>query len=341
MTKYLVLLFLGLILLVPSSSAESQITSCSQWMHDHPYYQRNGPDGLNYASHHAQIDHPNWCHFHHEHGTNPVDLIPGYVPVFGYVGDRAGFNEPHEGYKGFGFNDRNGHIWYITLHMGSSGLGRACQAFHSVSVYIADAATFEALVDIHFMADFGYSETNTTQIPLTPTACPNQYAEAIDRGSGSRRQLPVEPTLAAYEPWLLANWDNVLGFAPGNITFNTFNPMVGCNDIVCDVAVNMNETGEKRHLTMRQGTGFYNIPNTGEFFTDPYGVELLTGTETDAVRQYIKPGLTQLEHGIPHFVNDRCFWRDPWSFIYICGPIPFHVSSARSGNLAGGLQAPN
>ena len=52
---------------------------CPQWVHDELYLVE-APDGEMYGSWHPQIDPTYWCHFGHEHGSNPA-LIPGKPKV--------------------------------------------------------------------------------------------------------------------------------------------------------------------------------------------------------------------------------------------------------------------
>jgi hypothetical protein len=338
-----IMIFLPLVATQPATG-DNLLDPCGSVPHN--IVTVTGPDGETYPTWHPQVNMysaERWCHHGHEHGTNPVTLIPGYQPVYGYVGSKAGMDEPHKGFKGFGLHDRNGNIWYITVHLGSSGIGRLCMSFHSVSIYIADGHTFEPLVDVHFMGDFGPAVRNTDSQPYTPIACPDQYQEATQRTGDGVRMIPMAiDGQEGYEPWRLAYFDNIIGFNSGHMTFNTFNPMTICSDLDCSELVSVdNAYGERRFLSYNSNQlGFFNPPHTGEFYTDPYGVELRDGTELDAVRQYIKPGLEAI--AAPYRQSgELCFWRDPWSMTYICGPMPWHISNGAGANLFGGLKAGN
>ena len=61
---------------VPAGNTTPQPNElCPVWVHDDGY-QVEGPDGEMYGSWHPQIDPTYWCHFGHEHGSNPA-MIPG------------------------------------------------------------------------------------------------------------------------------------------------------------------------------------------------------------------------------------------------------------------------
>jgi hypothetical protein len=100
----------------------------------HDAHTTAGPDGRLYPTWHPPVDPATGCAFGHEHGADPrLAVADTSLPAFGYVGQLAGHDEPHEGFKVFvGNPDQTGGFAYrLVFHMGTSGVGRYTERFHS------------------------------------------------------------------------------------------------------------------------------------------------------------------------------------------------------------------
>jgi hypothetical protein len=302
--KYLTLFFAALALALILPAAPQGYPLCTQAQHD--AYQVKGPDGMAYLRWHPQIDPILHCAYAHEHGSDPGAVLPSFgspynvsaadVP-FGYVSSHHMMVEPHEGFKVFAFNDRAGHIWRLSIHMGSSGTGRVCTRFHEVQVLIVSATTWDVLANVGFMGDFGVAASNQGG-DLTPTACPNQGATARIDGSTGVRQFGVySQRYVSYAPWRLDDHRLIIPIDLHALTIWTDPPINDCQDSTCDVLV-QNYTvdgklanGANRFFQYYPGTGIKASSTiSGTFYTDPLGRQLLDPSDTHAVKQYIKPG---------------------------------------------------
>jgi len=301
--------------------------TCPAWLHDS--YSTTGPDGQRYPTWHHQIDPVHWCYFRHEHGSDPAHFAGDYANALGYVAAKHGMAEPHNGFKNLTF-ESNGARWFVTLHMGTAGLGRACARFHTLDVAARSAGTGELLADLHLMADFGPSVVNDGGAYLTPPACPDQGAQAGD--SHGVRRLPTQDTGSiGYEPWRPDFSSSVIGLS-GTMVINNTDPMVICNTAVCDQAVSTNLSGSLRFLDANGFTIAAGSKNSGVFYTDPMGRTFVDAGAAGAVRQFIKPGLSLvLNHG------DKCRDLDAWGAAFICGTSTPSLATNREGSIA----APN
>jgi hypothetical protein len=302
--------------------------TCPTWVHDQ--YMATAPDGASYATWHNQIDPIYWCYFHHEHGSDPAYFASDYRSVYGYAAAAHGMSEPHTGFKNVVFDDDAGTRWLVTLHMGTSGLGRACARFHTLDIAARSIATGELLADLHFMGDYGPSLVNVTKEPFYPVSCPDQAIQAQD--SRGVRQLPTLDTGAiGYEPWRVGVEATILGLG-NNILINNTDPMVICNSDICDQAVTTGDSGSTRFLegdfTITAGT-----QNSGVFYTDALGRTFLSQGDAGAVRQYIKPGLN-----LTMQLGAKCRDVNAWGQPFICSS---SISGAPPTNREGSLQIPN
>lgn len=345
--KYTAFLLLFAALALPAAAQPSAgaLPACTAAQHD--AYSVTGPDGVKYPTWHPQIDPQAHCTFGHEHGSDPGAILPSVgfpytvspaAPPFGYAAAKMGMAEAHQGFKVFAFNDRNGHLWRIAVHMGSAGAGRVCTRFHEVDVAIWDAATWERLADTHFMGDFGAAMSNQGQ-DLTPTACPTQAADARAAGSQGVRMFRVfSQNGSLYDPWRLD--DAMLTAIPLNLHFLTIwpNSINDCADLTCDVLQpNIGPTGPndgiEHFFQYYPGMGIKAGGNTGTFYTDPMGMAVRAATDADAVRQYVKPGAT---FALPEPAG-KCF---PWgaAMVYHCGG---QSDQYYRKNYSGAVVAPN
>lgn len=118
---------------------------------EHNNYFAMGADGKKYSSWHPPT-HTNGCTFGHEHGADPVTSVADNTPpAFGYAAEQMNMVEPHTGFKVFVVSQ--GTIVHrgtdgqfvpapadarIVFHMGTGGVGRYSQQFHSLEYdYIA------------------------------------------------------------------------------------------------------------------------------------------------------------------------------------------------------------
>lgn len=307
----LLLALLGVTAGVTSASAapgDVTLPVCSAAVHDS--YKVTGPDGVQYATWHPQIDQANNCHFDHEHGSNPVligqtayNYQNSILPAFGYTVAKHGMTEGHAGFK-VAILEYGNHTFMFTVHFGTANPQIAvCERFHTVDLVIVDEAG-AVKADLHLMGDFGKA-TSQAQVNLTPTACPNQANVGASTG---QRTFPVETeNEVAYEPWRLDSRPlSALGFRSGGFTVNTTDPQKMCNAITCDAGVVMDAIlgvpsygparGANRLVTFNDGgaNGNFRIDGTvtGNFCTDPMGSTTVSCGETHAVKQYVAPGFS-------------------------------------------------
>jgi hypothetical protein len=283
--------------------------SCPAWVHDQ--YVATGPDGKLYPTWHPQIDPVYWCYFHHEHGSDPALFAPSTTTLFGYVAAKHNMTEPHVGFKNYVWEDGGGQRWLMTQHMGTSGAGRACARFHSLDLKVLRVADGKLLADLHLMGDYGRAEVNTTLEPLTPTACPDQHAHAVaDDSKGLRLLGSAANGNTLYEPWRVDSAKTLIGFTADGLVINVLDAATNCADKNCNSLVTNAKPGTFRVFRYGAKFGLNSGTLSGAFYTEPYGRERRTGTEADAVRQYIAAGTTTL--GAP--LASGQYWRplDPW-----------------------------
>lgn len=290
---------------------QTTTNECSQAVHDS--YRAVGPDGALYTTWHSAID-PSGCVFGHEHGSDPRAVLANYRPIYGYTASKHGMSESHAGFKSFAWNDRAGHLWYSTVHIGSANASAAaCARYHTVDLLVVDPSTLAILVDIHFMADFGRAEVNTTGEPFTPASCPNQYQEAKSTSSGIRQFGAVTRGSNPYDPWRFDARGTLFGLR-GSMTFWTADPLTICNDVVCDQAVTRAGATGVRRLFAYDGFSVDGSGSPGEFYTDPHGKVLRQPSDPGAVRQYIAPGVLIVPR--TRASGEYCFVAGP---VYQCG----------------------
>jgi hypothetical protein len=144
---------------------------CPTWVHDR--YVTQGPDSKMYPTWHPPVDQQYGCTFGHEHGADPrTSNANNAMPPFGYAAAQMGMHEPHEGYKVFVIN-KGTHFenstaqadYRIVFHMGTSGVGRYTQEFHSVQYdYVAGDGTGR-YAHIYGLADTGAKVGSTCSVP--------------------------------------------------------------------------------------------------------------------------------------------------------------------------------
>lgn len=220
----------------------------------------------------------------------------------------------------------------VTIHFGTSGLGRVCTRYHTLDIAARSNSTGELLADLHMMGDFGPSVVNVSKDPFFPEECPDQDAKAAD--SHGVRQIPTQDTGAiGYEPWRVGVEGTVLGL-DNSILVNQTDPMVICNTDICDKAVTTGDSGSTRFL---DGSGFTieaGKKNSGVFYTDALGHKFRKEGDVGAVRQFIKPGLklTLALNGA------KCRDVDAWGQPFICTK---KLKGAPATDREGSLKKPN
>lgn len=139
--------------------SDDLLGTCTQAVHDQ--YVTTGADGKVYRTWHPQTD-PSGCVFAHEHGADPKTSSIYAGPVaFGYAAAVHGMDEPHAGFKCFVQNkgvrnDEGGialHDAYYCFHMGTGGVGRFTERFHSLDFYMQSATGTS--MHLHGLADTG------------------------------------------------------------------------------------------------------------------------------------------------------------------------------------------
>lgn len=313
--KHLILIAIICIAFVlPASAADGDVTLplCSAAVHDS--YKTTGPDGLQYPTWHPQID-PSGCHFNHEHGSNPALFDPALKPAFGYSITKAGQTEGHAGFKVYVFS-QSGYTFRILHHFGTGNAAlAACVQRHTFDVAVQQAGALVA--DIHIAGDFGQSVDNVSGAVLTPPNCPNQGTI----NSLGRRRLPVVSSgNVGYEPWRLST-TGVAFLEGGDLNLNTPNAQTACDTLTCTTNVARTDVGGPargtvRFLTFNTARGGFSIHATqaysNTFYTDPTGTQPRLPTDTDAVKQYIAPGLSFV---LPFA---KVAATDAHAYIYLC-----------------------
>jgi hypothetical protein len=198
---------------------------CAAWVHDRHTVERGG---RRWATWHPPIDPVHGCAFGHEHGSNPrafrMFRRTG-MPAFGPVGEHAGSEEPHPGFKVFVVNDdRRGLSWMVVLHQGSGSPRRGVVRHHSLETWLFRRTRL--LAHTRVMADFGAAVPNCrgarrrTRMRLLPSpACRSVYEEwatSVDVGGVFR----ARPAFGI---------DNAITqFVPGDPQRVVFNKRIAC-----------------------------------------------------------------------------------------------------------------
>lgn len=252
---------------------------CPAWVHDRNV--TTGPDGKVYPTWHPLIDPQYKCYFNHEHGDDPrTSLADPTLPAFGYIGQIAGMDEPHAGFKVFVANadtrnDEGRSALYstrIVAHMGTGGPKRFTTQFHSLEFDLIGGGR-----EIHVagMADTGsvggicQQRVGKTVVSL---ACPNisSLYEIWEMKFSVGNRATTIVSVAAFDP--------ITTYDPNDparllLTANAY-PRFGRNHSGCD------REGYHGPITIR---------NSGpvEFYTDAYG------HSGGPIRQYVSgpPGV--------------------------------------------------
>lgn len=161
---------------------------CAQWVHDR--YVVHTPDGRTWPTWHPPRDPRYGCAFGHEHGSSPRAFHyfrRTGMPAFGPIGDFAGSDEPHAGFKVFVVNrDRKGLAWMMVLHQGSASPRRGTVRFHSLEIWLFRRRGGRLVAHTRHMADFGQAVPNCPDAALPKTGM---------------RLLPSPACTATYEEW--------------------------------------------------------------------------------------------------------------------------------------------
>lgn len=288
---------------------------CPVWVHD-DLYQVEGPDGDMYGSWHPQIDPTYWCHFGHEHGSNPA-LIPGKPKVpYQYVAAKVPQNEPDIGFKEMIFETPQGYWVRFIDHAATSSERRVCAQLHTVYAMVYSSSGQE-LFRMGFKADFGASES-TDEGLINSTDCGYDMGELAETTSSSKR-IRTSADSNDYE-----RWDGRPTVEAANLGMNfrrdfdvrdpfTFCPGLQCNNVQFH---NTGETGTRRTTHVDDFVFDHRLAlATGTYHTDPYGTTIVASDAANAVEQYIAPGF-YLDLGV--MGEDKCVAADPWFMEYLC-----------------------
>ena len=182
-------------LIVGIAAAQARVCTASE----HAIWTTTGPDGVGYATWHPAVQPANrpgaGCQHGHEHGRNPGTCQANRVqPPFGYANAVALQPEPHTGFKVLCLNrgevtddgTLSPHDYRLVVHMGTSGVGRYAQPFHSVQYDFVARDGSGRYARIHGMADF------------QPTAVVGSTCDEPRRGG---RDFSTLGCWDAYEIW--------------------------------------------------------------------------------------------------------------------------------------------
>lgn len=276
---------------------------CPVWVHDQ--YKTGG-----FPTWHDSHDPKYWCYFNHDHGSNPR-LVCGNDAgclgevKFGQVASLANMTENHWGHKLYAldYTATQGVKVLVIQHQGTWGLARintCVQQFHMVRVIIKSTAG-DTLYNVQFMADYGRSLATLGQDQggdPYPGVCNEATGYTTTTPS---RQVPfgsfcnpANPASFPYEPWNFAvnRYLASLGLG-GNFVVNTQDILTCPLDAAGTQAYEAtNRSGTARFFTANQMA--FNCPPQanaqGYWWTDPMGLNVVTSTTPNAVRQFCKPG---------------------------------------------------
>lgn len=339
-------------------------TTCPDWVHDR--YTTLGPDGSVQPTWHPQIDPVFWCHFNHDHGSDP-SIIPGSPRVgYMYVSDQlveyegAAPEAPEQGFKEFIMHHPDQPYWVrFIVHASTSEVRRICARFHTMYVEVYDEFGNQTY-STGFKTDFGHAESTDTfeQIADDCAEGPDEFV----------RRIRTDPS---FDNFNYENWNTTPGTdqtrrlgTEFNFRFDIRDPMSACTDITCADSVQLTnpaptedepyggapEGTYARHSTTRRTmdpTDFVFsdqlTPESGEFFTDPYGNGVVSETTPGAVRTYIEPGFTLGFY--PAIGKDHIFCQSfhPWTMEFTCASLDFGEDHPPvvAYNLEWGLSRPN
>jgi hypothetical protein len=273
-----------------------------------------------------------WCYFNHEHGVNPAFFDKNFRIAFGYAGNKMGMHEAHVGYKVYVWDDKYGYRWLALQHQGTSTNQAACGRYHELDIAAKDKKTDQVLSEQYFVGDFGISRTINGSQPLRPTKCPNQ---GNIKDTNGVRFLPIatDPTTHD-EPWTV-NDAGVIGFTFANFTVNTPDSARMCQDNRCDKIIYTGDTGTNHIISYVLGFG----PKSGNgssgiYYTDPMGKKLVSTKQSDAIRQYIQPGIS-ITSNLPYISSSEADCRDVEGTenLMRCGIGLTSIPAAREGSI--------
>jgi hypothetical protein len=273
--------------------------SCPDWLNF--AHTTQAADGNYYLTWRPIVD-PNYgCHFSYENGANPARVEGASMPAFGY-GTAEHMRESQYGFKVKALHAPDGTEVLATTHFGTAEPHlAACQRFHWNNFqFVQDG---EVVADITFMGDFGSARKNDSDEPLNRDCVDPRTGETksqtdIMQETNGVRLNPVctgpnaDDCGPFYYPWRMDNpgMGNFLGFKTHAYTVNTPTVMAACADMTCQESRHIGGTGAWAFVAFGTGFGVVDEGLNGEFYTDPFGMELRDPSDADAVRQFIKPG---------------------------------------------------
>lgn len=289
-------------------------TRCPAWVRQ--TYATTGPDGQPYLTWAPPMDPVYWCGLDGaEHGSRPP--AGASAPAYGYTVARdalhsgAAMSEPDAGFKGYTF-ELAGGTWSITQHFGTGGARRLCQRMHTVDFQFVQGG--ELKLDYHLMGDFGQgvAELNASSTPIA--ACQGQ-------APGSEGVRNINVGAGGYEAWRVdLKMARALGFSspvnvPTTFTFRTHDPVTGCVDTACTTLAPILAQSGAQHSVLFDNPIRLRPPQSGVFWTDPMGMQVVAEGTPGAVRQYAAPGLDLTLH-----TDGLCWTADAWGGPLTCGP---------------------
>lgn len=263
----------------------------------------------------------------------------GYKPKFTYTAwKNKRMNEADAGFKGFVF--RNGdYLVYFNIHVTQSSLRRVGVRFHTINFVVVDRRSKELLMELHQKGDFGFESVLLKNGKFAPINADEQAIkdeqERNDEPENFRSVVVLDPKnpdpdfqfrrpnpIGQYETWqtlpMCAQPKNRLQLFETQFKL----PIKGI--LAVDKTSTPTLLGRELNGKLYRSTGLNRslrgskmtfaqrlCPDnaSGEFYTDVYGKQVLSGPGKNAVRQFIKPGFEMR-------IDDRYEPIDPWTGLH-------------------------
>lgn len=248
-----------------------------------------------------------------------------YYPKYDYTSWKNGReNESNEGFKNL-IVKQNGYTFLYVVHMQTTSLRRITERWHSIQVVIQEDDTKEIVAEITHKGDFGFLSVRGKKNTFIPVSEADAILQEQTFKAPKRRSINVinpghfDPRfqyrnpihsymMGAYEDWTTVPLCGASG-RDGNIRTDVTRSATGIrttSDLSSRIDLGSTEKGvfykqagqARIFLAPKFKLSFSNcervlgsLPPNGVFYTDAKGENLLSGPGSNAIKQYVKPGL--------------------------------------------------